>query len=201
VAKFKTPGENTLLRWIKKGFTDEGYKVEDAACYRLLDAVGTDMNRIAMESEKLKSYALEEKAVTADMVDRLCVSQVEGKIFEMIDALSQGDRKKTIRLYDDLLSLKEPVMRMLALVRRQYKTMARVKIAVDEGAGDAGIISFAGIQPFLVKKYAAMVRNYTREELLESLALCLECETNTKSGKMREEKAFEHLVMKLLRTR
>jgi DNA polymerase-3 subunit delta len=152
-----------------------------------------------MEVEKVKGYALEEKNVTADMVDRLCVSQVEGKIFEMIDALSQGDRKKTIRLYDDLLSLKEPVRRMLALVRRQYKIMTRVKIAVDDGVNDSGIMSFAGIQSFLVKKYTAMVRNYTRAELMDDLSLCLECETDITSGRIPEAKAFELLVLKLLR--
>jgi DNA polymerase-3 subunit delta len=199
LVRFNTPGENTLLRWIKKGFTDDGFKVEDAACYHMLDAVGTDMNRLSMETEKVKSYAMEEKAVTAEMVDRLCVSQVEGKIFEMIDALSQGDRRKTVRLYDDLLSLKEPVKRMLALVRRQYTLMLNTRVAIDGGADSAGIIRFAGLQPFLVKKYTAMVSNYTVDELMDKLNLCQQCDVDINTGRMRDVKAFELLVLKLLR--
>jgi DNA polymerase-3 subunit delta len=199
LVRMNTPDENTLLRWIKGMFTGDGFKVEDAACYHLLDAVGTDMNRLSMEVEKLKSYAMDEKTVTADMVDSLSVSQVEGKIFDMIDALSQGDRKKTIRLYDDLLSLKEPVKRMLALVRRQYMLMLNTKVAMDDGADNAGIIRFAGLQPFLVRKYTAMVRNYTTDELKEKLELCQQCDIDIITGRMRDVRAFEILVLKLLR--
>jgi DNA polymerase-3 subunit delta len=199
IARFGTPGENTLLRWIKSSFKDEGFKVEDAACYHLLDAVGTDMNRISMEIEKLKGYAMEEKNVTADMVDRLCVSQLEGKVFDMIDALTRGDRKTTIRLYDDLLSLGEPVMRILSLVYRQYTIMLNVKLATEGGMDNEGLLNFVNIQPFLVKKYSAMVREHTVDELKEKLGMCQQCDVDIKTGRMKDVRAFELLVLKLLR--
>lgn len=199
VVNMSTPSEKTLLVWIKGLFTKEGYRIDDAACYALLAAVGTDMNRLMTEIDKLKSYCIEQMYVSAADVDRLCVSMLEGKIFDMMDALSRGDKKNTIRLYDDLLALKEPPMRILALITRQFNGLLNTRIVMDESGDSGKIAKLAKIQPFLVKKYKAQCEHYTTEQLMDKLVLCQQCEMDIKTGRVRDTRAIELLVFNLLK--
>lgn len=198
IAEFSTPDERTLLIWIKRNFTTEGYEVEDNACYRLLDAVGTDMTRISSEIEKIKGYCAHGIKVTAEIVDRLCVSQVEGKVFEMIEALSRGDKATTARLYDDLLYLKEPVMRILALINRQYEKLLRIRLAMDEGVDKMKMAEFSGLQTYFLGKYMAQAKGYTRQELMNCLTMCQKCDIDIKTGRVRDARALELLVFNLV---
>lgn len=199
VVDMSTPSERTLLVWIKGLFTKESYKIEDDACYALLAAVGTDMNRLMTEIDKLKSYCIDKMYVTASDVDKLCVSVLEGKIFDMMEALSRGDKRNTIRLYDDLLALKEPPMRILALITRQFNGLLNTRIVMDEGGDSAKIAKMAKIQPFLVKKYKAQCVNYTTGQLMDKLVMCSQCEIDIKTGRIRDNRAIELLVLNLLR--
>ena len=199
VVRMNTPNERTLLVWIKGLFTREEYSIDDEACYTLLEAVGTDMNRLITEIDKLKSYCIERKHVTASDVNKLCVSMLEGKIFDMMDALSRGDKKNTIRLFDDLLELREPPMRILALITRQFNGLLNTRIVMDEDGDPSKIAKLAKIQPFLVKKYKGLCANYTTEQLMDRLALCQKCEIDIKTGRVRDNRALELLVFNLLR--
>ena len=46
----------------------------------------------------------------------------------MVDAVAVGDKKKALDYYYDLLALKEPPMRILYLLTRQFKLLLEVKI-------------------------------------------------------------------------
>ncbi|MGN0436865.1 MAG: DNA polymerase III subunit delta, partial [Wujia sp.] len=64
VALFDTPDEKTLLVWLKSLFKGENIDIEDAAIYKLLEAVGTDMNTLVNEAEKLKCYCMDKDKIT-----------------------------------------------------------------------------------------------------------------------------------------
>ena len=198
VAMFETPDERTLLIWVKKLFTDEKMQIADEAVYRLVEGVGTNMNHLVMEAEKLKSYCLEKGKVTVDDVNLLCVDQVEGKIFDMMDALSKRDKPKTISLYDDLLQLREPAMRILALITRQFHILLKIKLILETGGEYGKIATAVKIPPFTVKKYVDQCKGYTYGELLECTKWCQETDEAIKSGRMRDSMAVEMLILKLL---
>ena len=198
VAVFDTPDEKTLLIWLKSLFKEDGLAVDDAALYKLLSSVGMDMVALSSEVEKLKCYALEKGNVTEEDVEKVCVSQVEDKIFEMTDALSARDRDKVLRLYEDLLTLREPMMRTLALITRQYRILLKCSFAAGRGTPYGEIASFAGVAPFFVKKYLAMAGNYTEQELLDCVERCQTADTNIKTGKQGDRMAVETLILDLL---
>lgn len=198
VCNFDTPDEKTLLVWVKSLFSKENIKIDDAAVYRLVEGVGMDMNNLYNEVEKLKCYCIESGHVTADIVDHLCISQVEGKIFEMMDALSQRNKKKTMDLYDDLLLLREPMMRILFLINRQFNILIKVKLGLSNGTETSRLASLLKIPPFAIKKYVAQCKGYTYEQLLRCVNLCQDADTNIKTGVQRDTVAVEMLILNLL---
>lgn len=198
VAIFDTPDEKTLLIWLKRLLSEDGYSVDDAAVFKLLEYVGADMNNLCNEAEKLKCYTMEDKHITVDTVEALSINQIEGKIFDMMEALSKRDKKKTIDLYSDLLELREPAMRILYLITRQFNLLLKTKLAVENNANNSSIASLLKLQPFVVKKYVSQCAGYTYEELIERVNLCQEADSDIKTGRMRDTLAVEMLIMKLL---
>lgn len=195
---FNTPDEATLLKWVKSLFTREGMNIDDEAVYGLVRGVGMDMNTLYNESMKLICYCMEKDRVTIDCVEKLCVNQVESKIFDMMDALSQRNVERTMRLYDDLLKLREPAMRVLFLITRQFNILLKIKFAMEAGVQNSGIAGFAKIPPFTVKKYMEQCKGYSYKQLIECVEMCQQTDGNIKSGRMKDNLAVEMLIMELL---
>lgn len=198
VAMFSSPDEKTLLVWLKSLFTKENLKIEDSAVYRLVESVGVDMNNLANEAEKLRCYCIDKGNVTMEDVDALCINQVEGKIFEMMDALSAHNKKATLDLYNDLLLLREPAMRILFLITRQFNLLLKTKLALQSGSDNAKIVSAIKVPPFAVKKYVTACKGYSYEQLLDCVNLCQEADTGIKTGQMKDSLAVEMLIIQLL---
>ena len=198
VLEFTSPDEKTLLVWIKSLFRQENIDIEDEAVRRLLSSVGNDMNTLANEAEKIKCYCIEKGRVSVSDVDKLSASQIEDKIFDMMDALARRDKKTTIDLYNDLLALKEPPMKILVLITRQFNILVKVKLAVENGTEPGRIASLVKIPSFFVKKYISQANSYKYEELVERLSLCQETDTSIKTGARRDNVAVEMLIMNLL---
>ena len=173
--------------------------IDDEAVYGLVRGVGTDMNTLYNESMKLICYCMEKDRVTIDYVEKLCVNQVESKIFDMMDALSQRNVEKTMRLYDDLLKLREPAMRVLFLITRQFNILLKIKFAMEAGVQYSGIAGFAKIPPFTVKKYMEQCKGYTYKQLIECVEMCQQTDGSIKSGRMKDSLAVEMLIMELLK--
>lgn len=198
VAMFDTPDEKTLLVWLKSLFTREGMEIEDAAVYRLVESVGMDMYHLVNESEKLKGYCIEKGIVTVEDVEQLSVNQIEGKIFDMMEALSRRDKKVTMQLYNDLLQLREPAMRILYLITRQFNLLLKAKLAVEQGHNNGQIASLLKVPPFAVKKYVAQCDGYTYHQLLERVNWCQKADSDIKTGAMKDNLAVELLIVNLL---
>lgn len=198
VAMFSTPSEKTLLIWLKGMFTSEGMKVEDAAIYKLLEGVGTDMYTLSNEAEKLKCYCMEKQSVTVSDVDAISISQLENKIFEMMDAISMHDKKCAMNRYDELLQLREPAMRILFLIARQFNILLKTRLALNEGKSFAEIAAIAKVPPFTIKNYARQCEGYTSEELFACLNACTEADTGIKSGRFSDKMAVELLIARLV---
>lgn len=198
VALFETPDERTLLIWLKGLFARAGLRVEDQAIYRLLEAVGQDMCTLSNEVEKLVCYCMDRGMVTMEDIVALSVNQIEGKIFEMMDALSRKDKSRTLALYGDLLALREPAMRILYLITRQFHLLLRTKVAIEDGKSQSEIATLLKVPPFATKKYVTQCNAYTRKQLIDCVTWCQDADTDIKTGRKRDSVAVELLIVKLL---
>ena len=176
--------EDTLKRWIASKFRSEGKNISAGAVAFLIDRVGTDMSKISTEIEKLVCYCIDRDEVTNADIEAVCANWITSRIFAMTDAIVEKNRKKAIDLYYDLLALKEPPAKILALITRQFNLMLQIK-EMDENRKDKGTIASAvGLMPFLVGKYVAWAKTYSYKELRDALELCASNDEAVKTGKL-----------------
>ena len=103
-----------------------------------------------------------------------------------------------MELYSDLLTLREPAMRLLYLITRQFDILLKTKLALATTSDNSRIASVLKLPPFTIKKYISQCNAYTYEQLIEKVNLCQETDTNIKSGVMKDNLAVEMLIVNLL---
>ncbi|MDE5966341.1 MAG: DNA polymerase III subunit delta, partial [Lachnospiraceae bacterium] len=195
VAELGTPDTKTLVTWIQSLCKRESKKIDAKTASYILEQCGTDMLLLSHEMEKLFSYAYERQTITVSDVEAVCVNQVTGKIFDMMDAITMHQQEKAISLYRDLLSLKEPALRILALLTRQVRILTEIKGLQTDNVPYGELASKAAIPPFTVKKYVSQCKGYTYSQLLSMFELCQETDSRIKTGRIGDVIGVELLIV------
>ena len=91
------------------------------------------MGNIRMELEKLITYTMGQDIVTREDIEEICTTRTENKIFDMVRAVTERNQRRALDLYNDLLTLREPPMRILFLLSKQFRQMCLAKKMAGEG--------------------------------------------------------------------
>ena len=183
-----------LARWAGGILTREQKKITKHTMELFLSMAGDDMENIRMELEKLISYTLGREVITDEDVMAVCTVQVTNRIFEMVSAIVNRQPRKAMDLYEDLLTLKEPPMRILFLIARQFNQLLQVKDLMGKGMDKGTIASKLKMQPFVVGKTMPQARQFGREQILSYVEFCVETEEAVKSGRLQDRLAVELLI-------
>ncbi len=176
--------ESTLKTWIAAKVRSEGKTISPRAVMFMLERVGTDMSNISTELEKLICYCIDRNEITEADIEAVCANWLTNRIFAMTDAIASQNQKRAIELYYDLLALKEPPAKILALITRQFNLMLQAKEMNEHHRDNSSIASALKLAPFLVGKYLGWARAYTMEQLKEALELCAGNDEAVKKGKL-----------------
>lgn len=114
----------------------------------------------------------------------------------MINAVAEKKQKKALELYNDLLALKEPPMRILFLLARQFRLLMEVKEMVANGYGKKDIASKAGLHPFVVGKYQEQAKAFSNKTLRAILEESVDIEERVKTGRLQDVLGVELFIVK-----
>ena len=102
-------------------------------------------------------------------------------------------------LYEDLLTLKEPPMRIMFLIAKQFNQLLQVKELAGKGAQKGEIASKVKVPPFVAGKLIAQARAFSREQILSYVEFCVESEESVKTGRLSDRLAVELLIARKYR--
>ena len=199
IGEFSVQDIKTLTKWVLGRMGREKKKITQQDMELFLTMTGTDMSRIATELEKLLSYTFGREIITREDILAVCSAQITNKIFEMVRAVTDKQQEKALQLYYDLLALKEPPMRILFLIVRQFNQLLQTKEMLADGLGQSEIGSKLGLPPFAVKNTIHCARRYSAEELRKAVEDCMEYEEAVKTGKLEERLSVELLIIQYSR--
>ncbi|MCD7818729.1 MAG: DNA polymerase III subunit delta [Lachnospiraceae bacterium] len=194
--EMKRQDTKTLTSWVLGTVKKSGKKITQDALNLFLEKTRDDMENIEHELEKLLSYTLDDEAITAVDVESVCTVTTENRIFDMIRAVTEKQQRRALELYYDLLSLKEPPMRILFLIARQFNQMLQVQDLRDQGLDNNSIAAKAGIAPFIAKRSLSQAAHFSKEALRQAVEDCVEAEEAVKTGRLGDQLAVELLIVK-----
>lgn len=195
-AEFVRQDEKVLMRWAAGVLGKEGRRITQRDMEYFLHAAGTDMGNIRTELEKLICYTQGRDVVTAEDIDAVCTVRIANQIFDMVRAVTEKDQKKALDLYYDLLALREPPMRILFLLARQYRQLLTARRMEEAGLSRPEIVSGLGVPPFAAGKIISCARSYQVAELEGAIRDFVDAEEAVKTGKLGDVMSVELLIVK-----
>lgn len=183
-----------LAKWAAGILAKEGRRITSSTMDLLLERTGEDMENIRSELDKLISYTWGRDVVTAQDVEAVCTAQATNQIFEMITAISSGRTDRAMKLYHDLLVLREPPMRILFLIARQFNQLLQVRELSRKGLSRGDLAAQLKIPPFAVGKLSTQASAFSREQIFSYVQECVEMEEAVKQGRLSDRMAVELLL-------
>lgn len=196
IVEFARQDEKSLMRWAAGILGREGRKITQRDMELLLTKTGTDMGNLRMELEKLITYTMGRDVVTAKDIEDVCTTQTANKIFDMVRFVTERNQKRALELYYDLLTLREPPMRILFLLAKQFRQLLLTKKLTEEGISGQELSSRLGVPSFVVRNLSSCARAYTVEELEGAVKDFVDAEEAVKTGQLGDVLSVELLIVK-----
>lgn len=196
VVEFAVQDERTLMRWVLGILKREGRQITQRDMELFLSRTGTDMSNIEKELEKLICFTMGRGVITTQDIEAVCTTRVTNRIFAMVQAVADQNQKKALELYYDLLALKEPPMRILFLLARQFNLLLQVKELQNLGFAGKDIAAKTGLQTFVLKNYTKCTGRYSIQQLRQAVEDFTQAEEDVKTGKLQDVLSVELLIVK-----
>lgn len=190
------PNEAVLAKWVGAQLNAAGKQMKKDAWSQFLNMTHESMDNMSRELEKLITYVGDRNQIIIDDVNAICIAKVETKIFDMLNAISAKDMVKTMDLYQDMLSAKEPPMRILTMIVRQFRQMKVVKELAGFGNNASTIAGKVGMPDFAVRRTMQLAGNFSDKEITNLLNDAADFEEKFKTGRLDEKLAVELIIMK-----
>lgn len=162
-----------------------------------LQQTGTSLSNIINEIDKLTAYTYGRDEITTDDIDTVCCVQITGRIFQMIDYAAMGRKAEALKLYHDLLELRESPMSILYLITRQFNILLQIKTSDNEKLSKSDIAAKLQIPPFTVDKYINQAKRFESQQLKSMLDECIETEYKFKRGMIDSQIGVELILVQL----
>lgn len=164
-----------LARWAAKHFLANGVRADDAVCTTLIDYCGTDMFKLANETDKTSWYVLSSgrNEVSPSDIGAVAIADTSYGAFEFTDALAARDGKAALKVIAEQARLKiDPIVAMGEIIS-VFSNMLTAKMLAADGLPPAKIASRIGManREFLVKRWLQSPVSIERlNEILEECA-------------------------------
>jgi DNA polymerase III subunit delta len=127
LVEFPPLADGEAKAWAKEHLRELKVAADDRALSDVVDLVGTDVQTLCSELDKLATAAAANKRITVDLVDELIGRSRELTNFALTDHLIGGNRKRALEILHRLLADgSEPVM-LIGLMAGNYHRLALAK--------------------------------------------------------------------------
>lgn len=190
--------ERMLKQWVTGYMKKAGKAISVAQIELLMERVGTDMEVLSNELEKLIGYVGERTVIEKEDIQAVSSGLTVSKMFDMIDAVAGKEKDRALSLYDDLLANKEPPMGILYNFSRHINILLQIKECLSLGLNKYEMAAKCGVPHFTVAKYSRQAELFKRSELLKMLEDRIEYEEMQKTGRLSDQLSVELFFIQAL---
>ncbi len=177
-----------------------GFRIDAAALALLVEALGADIARIAVEIEKLALFA-GGREVGVDDIAALAPDARVSNVFALVNAMGRRDRARSLEILDTLTREGEYLPLALAFLSTQFR-MALV-------AREAGLKSSGAIQAHFARAGVPMwgsraeqvyqtVSKFTQPQLERAMKLIFEADRGLRDARPDDRIVMERFILQLV---
>ena len=164
VTEFQKKQGSELIEWIAGYVARFGKRISKKAAHMLPARIGNDLYQLSSELDKLLGYVGDREGITENDIEAVCGGVVTTQVYEMVDAASNGNSKKAMALYRDLIYNKESTDKIMSNLGLQFNTIFKLKGYEGSGETADALAVKAGIPSQLRWKTGDFIRIARRFE-------------------------------------
>jgi len=149
--EFKKIYENQLPSFVRDLAKSFNVTLTGGALKLFCKRVGTNLVEVQGELEKLVGYLGERDLADENDVAAIVSDTRIESVFDLTDALGQGDRSTALKLLDRLLAEGQAPLMVLAMMTRHFRQMWKVKELTAQKVPQSEFPKKVGVSPYFLK--------------------------------------------------
>lgn len=183
---------NYIISYLK----ENGYQINMSDARMILNKVGNNLFSINNELDKLMLFKLEDKVIDKNSIDLLINENIDSSLFALVDAITNKDKDKTLKLYHECLLESDPIM-IINMLANKYILLYQVKRLISDGYSDDKIAKELEVHPYPVKLARNMCYSYSVKEILDIILKLANLDKDIKLGNVNGEVGLEFLLLSI----
>jgi DNA polymerase III subunit delta len=196
VVDFSPLKDSEAKAWAKPYLKSLNSAADDQVLSEIVNLVGTDIQTLANELDKLAAAAIGTGRIQMELVDELIGRTRELSNFELGDHLIANNRKRALETLHRLLDGgAEPVM-LIGLIARNYHGLALGKHLLTRG-GREEVFRNISMPPFKRQAYIATLERCDAKKIARGIQLTAAADLAIKTSQATPRLQLEMLVCEL----
>ena len=192
--------ENKVADWIRKVLQGKGYKISPKASSLLVEFLGTDLNKISNELNKLQLVLSKEKEITAlDIEENIGISK-DYNNFELKKAIGERNILKATRILNYFAQNPKdnPFVVTVTLLNTFFTQLLKYHGMSDHNP--KSVASVLGINPYFVNEFQVAARNYPMKKVSQVISSLRELDLKGKGvgASITQADLLKELLVKII---
>ena len=197
VVNFVRQTQDDLAKWIARRFRSMDHEITAADAQYLIFLCGDLMTGLISEIEKIGAYA-KEKRITRQDIDAVATPQLDAVVFQLTDAIADGNFDKAFSVMNDLLHMQEAPIKLLAVLGRQLRQLYTARLAQEKGKSPQWLMELWGMRSsYPAEKLMRSARRFSLDWCRHALACCEEADLALKSTGADGREVLTGLLLEL----
>ena len=185
-------------KWVMTYYSERGLQIDPEGARLLVESTGTDLGRIAVETEKLlKNLPEGVKNITPEDIEKNVGISRQFSIFELTKALSFRDAARAVKVARNVGETPKFAMPMaVSMLYTHFNRILRYHALLQAGQGgdSAAKAKVLGVNPYFFKEYDAAVKKYSLKQAMCVISLLNDYDFKGKGGEVGEATPADLLV-------
>ncbi len=193
------PKGAAISQFVAQEAKARGHAMDNLAVQGLVDAIGDDLAAFDDAIERLSLFVGEGKPIDIPAIEA-CVTRVRVEtIWALVDAVSSRNEGRALAAVASLLEEREPPLRVLAMLARQLRMLAKMREALARGLRGPDAAVAAGAPPFKADELGRAARNFPPAALDRAFQTIALTDRALKGSKVPDDVVLVRAVSSLCR--
>ncbi|MDL2228542.1 DNA polymerase III subunit delta [Bacteroidales bacterium OttesenSCG-928-K03] len=172
--------DNEIPNWIENQVAKMGYKITPKATVMLSQHLGTDLQKIVNELEKLTIVVPKSTAINEEHIEKHVGVSKEYNIFELLNAIGTRNVNKAYQIVF-YFSENEKAMSLPGAIVNLYQYFVKImKVHFINDKSKGNLASALGVNPYFVKDYTTAAANFPPKKISSIFLILQEYDMKSK---------------------
>ena len=187
--------DKDLPDFVRSEFSNNGYKIDYKTASYFIQYAGSNVDILISEINKMMMYKDDDKTIKIEDINEITSKKINDNIFDLSNAIMDKNFKKMYECYNDLMTLKEEPIKIIAMLGSSFTLVYQCKLLYNDGKRQNEIADILKVHPYRVK--LAIENNYKINNIKEILKKLHNLDYEIKSGQIDKAVALDNFLLHL----